>query len=72
MQSMTNWQLYISAGLPTVTGLVTIAIALIVNSRLETTRSELVSRIDHISDDMKQFYRTLGQHDEAIDTLKKK
>lgn len=32
---------------------------------------QLTGRIDRIGDDMRQFYRTLGQHDEAIDTLKK-
>lgn len=33
---------------------------------------QLTGRIDRISDDMRQFYRTLGQHDEAIDNLKSK
>ncbi len=38
---MTNWQLLIAAGFPTATGLVTIAIALIMNGRLE-------ARIDRV------------------------
>jgi hypothetical protein len=29
-------------------------------------------RIDRISDDLKQFYRTLGQHDSRLDGLEKK
>ena len=33
---------------------------------------QLSGRIDRMNDDMKQFYRTLGKHEEAIDTLKAK
>ena len=42
---MTNWQLLIAAGFPTATGLVTIAIALIMSGRLE---SSLKSRMDKL------------------------
>ena len=49
---MTNWQLYISAGLPTATGLVTIAIALVLNGRMEARldsfREEFLGRIDSV------------------------
>ncbi len=91
---MTNWQLYISAGLPTATGLVTIAIAFILNGRMEArvesvrgelmtridavrgeltaTRSELIARIDRVSDDQKQFYMILGEHKGRIDSLEKR
>jgi hypothetical protein len=31
----------------------------------------LSSRIDRISDDLKQFYRTLGQHDARLDAMAK-
>jgi Mg2+ and Co2+ transporter CorA len=41
-------------------------------SRMDKMHSELSARIDRISDDLKHFYRTLGEHDEAIDTLKKR
>ncbi len=84
IRHMTNWQLCIWAGLPTATGLVTIASAFILNGRTEArldslceeflgriesvrreltaTRSELVSRIDRVSDDQKQFSMILGEH----------
>jgi hypothetical protein len=32
----------------------------------------LAGRIDRMSDDLKQFYRTLGQHDARLDGLEKK
>ncbi len=33
---------------------------------------QLSGRIDRMSDDLKQFYRDLGRHEEAIETLKSK
>jgi len=32
----------------------------------------LSSRIDRIGDDLKQFHRTLGQHDARLDSIEKK
>ncbi len=94
MRSMTNWQLYISAGLPTVTGLVTIAVAVVLNGRMEakldsfrseveakfaslrdeigSVRGELISRIDRVSDDQKQFYMILGEHKGKIESMEKR
>lgn len=91
---MTNWQLYILAGLPTATGLASIAVALILNGRMEARldnfraeilalrtkmegkltglRSELISRIDRISVDQKQFYMILGEHKGKIDSFEKR
>ncbi len=84
---MTNWQLCISAGLPTVTGLVTIAIAVVLNGRMEakldsfrseveakfaSLRGELISRIDRVSDDQKQFYMILGEHKGKIESMEKR
>lgn len=84
---MTNWQLYVSAGLPTATGLVTIAVAVILNGRMEarldsfrseveakftSLRSGLIARIDRVSDDQKQFYMILGEHKGKIESLDKR
>jgi hypothetical protein len=33
---------------------------------------QLSGRIDRLSDDMRQFYRTLGQHDAKIENLEKR
>lgn len=33
---------------------------------------QLSGRIDRLSDDMKQFYRTLGNHEKAIEVLERK
>ncbi len=83
---MTNWQLLIAAGFPTATGLVTIAIALIMSGRLESSlksrmdkleskidrvEASVNARIDRLSDDLRQFYMILGKHDKAIDLLEK-
>ncbi len=84
---MTDWQLYLSAGLPTATGLVTIAVAIVLNGRMEarldafrteveakftSLRGELIARIDRISDDQKQFYMILGEHKGKIESTAKR
>ena len=65
MSNMTNWQLLIAAGLPTATGLVSIALALTLNGRLE-------SRLDRMAADLSQFYLMLGKHDGKIESLEKR
>jgi hypothetical protein len=32
---------------------------------------QLTGRIDRISDDLRQFYQTLGRHDKAIEVLER-
>ena len=41
------------------------------SGRLDRMQSEMNARIDRIGDDMKQFYRTLGQHDARLDSMEK-
>jgi hypothetical protein len=41
------------------------------SGRLDRMQSEMNARIDRMSDDMKQFYRTLGQHDARLDSMEK-
>ena len=65
MAIMTNWQLLVAAGLPTATGLITIALALVLNGRLE-------SRMDRMAADLSQFYLLLGKHDGKIEALEKR
>lgn len=40
--------------------------------RMDHISDTLTGRIDRISDDLKQFYRDLGRHEEALDNLKNK
>ena len=42
------------------------------SGRIDRLQSEMNARIDRISDDMKQFYRTLGHHDGRLDSLEKR
>ena len=80
---MTNWQLFISAGLPSLLVLVSMWRADnrmdLMDARMDRLETRLDwqnaltnSRIDRIADDLTRFYEILGRHEEAIDTLKKK
>lgn len=42
------------------------------STRIDTMGTRLDGRIDRISDDMRQFYRTLGQHDGRLDAVEKR
>ncbi len=72
MSNMTNWQLLIAAGLPTATGLVSIALALTLNGRLESRMDHFESRLDRMAADLSQFYLMLGKHDGKIESLEKR
>ncbi len=76
---MTNWQLFLAAGLPTITVLLSIWRAdkradqmEARQDRMEAALGVTNSRIDRIADDMKQFYMILGKHDARLDHLEKK
>ena len=62
---MTDGQLLIAAGFPTAAGLASIAVALILNGRLE-------SRMDRMAADLSQFSMILGRHDKALENFEKK
>lgn len=62
---MNNTQLWISIGVPTFVVLVGILLNQLGQGRIET-------RLLSIEADLRRFYQILGQHDEAIDILKKK
>lgn len=62
---MNNTQLFIAAGLPTLTVLVGILLSQRSSDRLET-------RLMRIEADLREFYRTLGQHDAKIENLEKR
>jgi hypothetical protein len=62
---MNNVQLFIAAGLPTLTVLVGILLSQRSSDRLET-------RLMRIEADLREFYRTLGQHDAKIENLEKR
>lgn len=43
-----------------------------VNQDLKEFRAEVTSRLDRIEADLREFYRTLGDHGARIDILEKK
>jgi len=83
---MSNWQLFISAGLPTVMALIGILLSQKSADRLEKRMDGLdkrmdqsdrrfdriESRLDRIEADLREFYRTIGQHEIRLDTLEKR
>jgi hypothetical protein len=73
---MNNVQLYIAVGLPTVMVLVGIFLNQRSFDRLESNlggrMDRLEARLDRIEADLREFYRTLGQHDARLDNLEKR
>ena len=73
---MNNVQLYIVVGLPTLTVLVGMFINQRSFDRLESQvgsrMDRLEARLDRIKADLREFYRTLGQHDARLDNLEKR
>ncbi|MGA3263557.1 MAG: hypothetical protein ABSC47_05875 [Terracidiphilus sp.] len=80
---MNNVQLYIVVGLPTLTVLVGMFLNQRSFDRLEgqvgsrmdqlgSRMDRLEARLDRIESDLREFYRTLGQHDARLDNLEKR
>jgi len=73
---MNNVQLYIAVGLPTVMVLVGIFLNQRSFDRLESSlggrMDRLEARLDRIEADLREFYRTLGQHDARLDNMEKR
>ncbi|MGH9606908.1 MAG: hypothetical protein ACRD3N_14555 [Terracidiphilus sp.] len=80
---MNDLQLFIAAGLPTVTVLVGILLnqrSVIglehrmdgMDQRMEVRLGRIEGRLDRIEADLRGFYRTLGQHDARLDNLEKR
>jgi len=73
---MNNVQLYIAVGLPTVMVLVGIFLNQRSFDRLESNlggrMDRLEARLDRIEAGLREFYRTLGQHDARLDNLEKR
>lgn len=42
------------------------------SGRMDQMFDQLSGRVDRISDDLRQFYRELGRHDKAIESLERK
>ncbi len=85
--SMNNVQLYFAIGLPTVTVLVGIFLNQRSIDRLESglgnrmdhlekglgsRMDRIETRLDRIEADLREFYRTLGQHGSRLDNLEKR
>jgi chromosome segregation ATPase len=75
---MNNVQFYLGMGVPTLA--VLLGILLIQRSlerldgrmdSLERRMDRLEARLDRIEADLREFYRTLGQHDARLDNLEK-
>lgn len=80
---MSDFQLFFAAGLPTITVLVGILLAQRSTDKLEKRTDALEqridqrfdrveSRLDRIEADLREFYRTIGQHDSRLDALEKR
>jgi hypothetical protein len=44
----------------------------VLHGKIDGSANSTNARIDRISDDLKQFYRTLGEHEARLDNLEKK
>jgi uncharacterized membrane-anchored protein YhcB (DUF1043 family) len=80
---MSNLQLFFAAGLPTITVLLGILLAQRSTDKLEKRTDTLEqridqrfnrveSRLDRIAADLREFYRTIGQHETRMDALEKR
>ena len=80
---MSNLQLLLAAGLPTITVLIGILLSQRSVEKLEkrmdgmeqrTDRrfDRVESRLDRIEADLREFYRTIGQHEVRMHTLEKR
>ena len=80
---MWNLQLFFAAGLPTITVLLGILLAQRSTDKLEKRTDTLEqridqrfnrveSRLDRIEADLREFYRTIGQHETRMDALEKR
>jgi septal ring factor EnvC (AmiA/AmiB activator) len=69
---MNNVQLFIAAGLPTITALIGILLSQRSSERLEHRMDRLEAWLDRIEADLREFYRTLGQHDARLDNMEKR
>ena len=73
---MNNTQLYIALGLPSSMVLVGMFLNQRSFVRLESSlgsrMDRLETRLDRIEADLREFYRTLGQHDARLDNLEKR
>lgn len=61
---MTNTQLWIATGIPTLA----VLIGILLN---QTALSEIRSRLNTIESDLRRFYQLLGEHTGQIDILRK-
>jgi hypothetical protein len=73
---MNNAQFYFAMGLPTFMVLIGIFLNQrsfdLLNARMgaiETRMDRIEARLDRIEADLREFYRTLGQHDARLDNL---
>ncbi len=77
---MTNAQLYLALGMPALTALTTLVVALINFARLEARmdrtdatikdlRSDMDKRLLTIKADLRRFFELYGRHDKAIEIL---
>jgi hypothetical protein len=76
---MNDLQLFIAAGLPTITVLAGILLSQRSVDRLdrrvdriESRLDRMETRLDRIELDLREFYRVIGMHDARLDNLEKK
>ena len=71
-ENMNNVQLFIAAGLPTLTVLVGILLNQRSSALLEHRMDRIEAWLDRIEADLREFYRTLGQHEARLDNLERR
>jgi hypothetical protein len=73
---MNNVQLYIAVGLPTVMVLLGIFLNQRSFDRLESSlgsrMDRVEARLDRLEADLREFFRTLGQHEAKIENLERR
>jgi hypothetical protein len=80
---MNNVQLYIAVGLPTLTVLVGIFLSQRSFDRLESSfgsrmdridarLDRIEARLDRVEADLREFFRTIGQHDARLDNVERR
>ena len=73
---MNDLQLFIAAGLPTITVLIGILLNLRsvdgLEKRMDARMGRIEARLDRLEADLREFYRTLGQHEARLDNLEKR
>ena len=71
VSAMTNEQLWLAIGIPTVTVLIGILLNQLGLSRTEMGQNRLENRLQVIEGDLRRFWQILGEHSARLDNIEK-